>query len=209
MINFNMDSLSNKIRELLDFEDKVAHYFNSGKIKAPVHLSNGGEKELINIFSNIRHEDYVFTTWRSHYHALLKGIDQGLLLREILAGNSISLNFPESNFYSSAIAAIHLPLAVGAAYGIKIRNSSQKVWCFIGDMTAESGIANTSIKYAFKYDLPVTFVIEDNNLSVCSDTRLVWNTQELSYSNTEFTNVITYQYVSKYPHSGAGERVQF
>lgn len=195
--------------DLIAFEDEVAQRFNNGKIRAPIHLSNGGEDELIEIFKDIQADDFVFTTWRSHYHALLKGVPKELIMQEIMAGNSISLNFPKYNFYSSAIACTHVPVAVGVAKGIKINNFANKVWCFIGDMTAESGIANSSFKYSQNQSLPITFVIEDNNLSVCSDTREVWNNKKLSFEDSMFDNVITYKYTSKYPHAGAGVRVQF
>ena len=197
------------VNELIEFEAEVANKFYQGEIKAPVHLSHGGEIELIDIFTSIEKKDFVFTTWRSHYHALLKGIPTKLIMDEIMAGNSISLNFPEFNFYSSAIAGTHIPVAVGVAYGLKMVNSSSKVWCFVGDMTAESGIANSSFKYAQNYDLPITFVVEDNNLSVCSDTRKIWNDTKLSHDHGLFSKVKSYKYSSKYPHAGAGIRVQF
>lgn len=195
--------------DLINFEAKVAELFNEGKIRAPIHLSSGCEEKLIEIFSSIDKDDFVFTTWRSHYHALLKGIPQEMLLDEILNGNSISLNFPEFNFYSSAIAGTHMPLAVGLAYALKLQNSRSKVWCFVGDMTSESGIASSSIKYSARQELPIKFVIEDNNLSVCSDTRKVWNSEKLFYADFSHSNVIAYKYKNKYPHAGAGKRVQF
>lgn len=204
-----MNSKPYTTKELIDFEEKVAELFNQGQIRAPVHLSSGGEEELIKIFSGINKSDYVFSTWRSHYHALLKGVPQELLLDEILSGNSISLNFPEYNFYSSAIAGTHMPIATGLAYALKMQNMGSKVWCFVGDMTSESGIANSSIKYSSRHKLPITFVIEDNNLSVCSDTRKVWNSEKLFFADNKHENVLTYKYKNKYPHAGAGKRVQF
>lgn len=194
---------------LIEFENHIADLFNSGKIKAPVHLSSGGEVELIDIFSRINPSDYVFSTWRSHYHALLKGIPPTRVLEKIISGNSISLNFPDYNFFSSAIVGTHVPVAVGVAYALKKNSSQSNVWCFMGDMASETGIAHTSIKYAARYQLPITFVIEDNNLSVCTDTRKVWNTSRLSYQDSNFTNILSYSYQSDYPHSGAGVRVQF
>lgn len=195
--------------ELIAFETAIASKFNSSEIKAPVHLSNGGESELIEIFSLINLEDFVFSTWRSHYHALLKGIDQADVMSEIMQGRSISLNFPEHNFFSSAIAGTHLPVAVGTAYGIKRSGGSNKVWCFVGDMVSESGIYHSAIKYAQNFDLPITFIIEDNNLSVCSNTREVWNSTVLGYEKSKSAKEISYKYSSVYPHAGAGKRVEF
>ena len=194
---------------LLEFEKKVASLFNQGKIKAPVHLSNGGEDELIEIFSKIKEDDYVFSTWRSHYHALLKGIPPEIILSDILAGNSISLNFPQYNFYTSAIVGTHIPVSVGVAFALKNQNSINRVWCFLGDMASETGIAQTSFKYALRWKLPISFIIEDNNLSVCTETRKIWNTEFLTYQELKLPNVISYSLNSKYPHAGAGVRVQF
>ena len=61
-------------KDLISFETEIATLFNAGKIKAPVHLSNGNEKEVIEIFSRISYDDHIFSTWRSHYHALCHGI---------------------------------------------------------------------------------------------------------------------------------------
>jgi len=76
-------------------------------------------------------------------------------------------------------------------------------------MTAETGIAQTSIRYAERHDLPITFVIEDNGISVLTDTRKVWASETLRFDETESEKVLVYQYKSKYPHAGAGVRVQF
>lgn len=203
--------MQNKITKefLMNFESDVAREFNAGKIKAPVHLSSGGEESLIEIFSNIKDNDFVFTTWRSHYHALLKGVEPSILMREILEGRSISLNFPDKRLYSSAIAGTHIPIAVGLAYSIRLKNRDERVWCFLGDMVSESGIAEVSFKFSERFKLPITFVIEDNNRSVCSDTRKVWNSLNLNHQEKKYSNVISYSYRSKYPHAGAGIRVQF
>ena len=53
----------------------------------------------------------------------------------------------------------------------------------------------------------IGFVIEDNGKSVCTDTKAVWNS-ELYFAN-ETRKIIYYQYETKYPHAGAGKRIQF
>ena len=76
-------------------------------------------------------------------------------------------------------------------------------------MTSETGIAYENFKFAKNYDLPITFIIEDNNLSVCTDTRKIWNTKKLQYEITKNKKIISYKYTSKYPHAGSGTRIQF
>ena len=75
--------------ELVAFEDKIANYFNHGRIRSPVHLSFDNESELIKIFRNISDKDWILCSWRSHYHCLLKGVPMDRLERDILDGKSI------------------------------------------------------------------------------------------------------------------------
>ena len=83
------------------------------------------------------------------------------------------------------------------------------VWCFVGDMTSETGVAQTVFQYAWNWDLPINFVIEDNGKSVMTDTREVWNTSKLRFETTRNPKIRHFKYKSKYPHAGAGTRVQF
>ena len=196
-------------QELINFETKVANTFNEGKIRAPVHLYYGNEKEIIEVFERVNDEDWVLCSWRSHYQCLLKGVPEDQVFNKILDGQSISLCFPEFNIYSSAIVGGNIPVAVGIAYSLKMKSENSKVFCFIGDMTSETGIAHECIKYSINHDLPIVFVIENNGLSVCTETNPTWGANKLSYENYDSDKIIFYKYKSKYPHAGAGERVQF
>ena len=196
-------------KELIDFETDIAREFNAGKIRAPVHLYYGNEEAIIAVFRKINSRDWVFCSWRSHYQCLLKGVNPDVLESAILAGRSIALCFPEVNLYSSAIVGGQIPLAVGAALSLKLKNSDAKVWCFIGDMTSETGMAQTAIRYSEKHDLPITFIVEDNGISVLTETRKVWNSVTLRFEELQSAKVQNYKYNSRYPHAGAGVRVQF
>ena len=197
------------VESLKAYETKIADLFNNGAIRAPVHLSDGNEAPLIELFSKVQPEDWVFCSWRSHYHCLLKGVKPQTLESAILEGRSIALCFSDFNLYSSAIVGGQIPLAVGAALSIKLGDKKAHVWCFIGDMTSETGMAQTAIRYSEKHDLPITFVVEDNGISVLTETRKVWNSQTLRFEEMESSKVVSYQYQSTYPHAGAGVRVQF
>jgi len=197
-------------QELREFETQVAEAFNHGRIRAPVHLYDGNEDQILKVFQNVNEDDWMFCSWRSHYQCLLKGVPRDLVFAEILAGNSISLTFPKYRVYSSAIVGGVLPIATGVALGLKKQRKSEHVWCFVGDMTSETGIAHESIKYAETFDLPITFVIEDNNLSVVSNTRETWGLRALTYEMANRSSkVIYYSYSSRYPHAGAGQRINF
>lgn len=207
-------------QDLIDFEEDIASIYEKGIIRAPIHLRSGNEAELVNIFyiNKIKAEDYVFSTWASHLHCLLKGVPKEDVKAAILEGRSITLNFPKYNFYSSAIVGGTPSIAVGTAYALKKQNKSGRVYCFLGDMGFQTGIVNESIKYAVGHDLPITFIIEDNGVSVGTDTKKTWglDTYEtyLWYCNLIDNNCFNvginyYKYKSKYPHAGTGTFVEF
>lgn len=188
--------------ELIAFESKIADAFNAAKIRAPVHLHDGCEEQLIEIFKDVRPQDWVCSNWRSHYHCLLKGVPPDELEAEIMAGRSISLCFPRQRVICSAMVGGILPIAIGIAYGIKRRGDPERVWAFMGDMTRLCGAAHECIMYAANHELPVTWVVERNDKSVCTVTSEVWGACR-SPDVREFT------YESRYPHAGAGQRVNF
>ena len=144
---------------------------------------------------------------RSHYQCLLKGVPADVVKQDILDGKSITLCYPDYKVYSSAIVTGNIPIATGTAFDIKRKGAEDHVWCFVGDMTSETGTFYENWKYADQHDLPITYVIENNNRSVCTDTYSVWNGSPTFKNETR--KIIYYEYTSKYPHAGAGKRIQF
>lgn len=189
--------------ELIQFEEEIKKLFLDKKIRSPVHLAVGSEEPLIEIFKNVDKDDWVFSTHRSHYHALLKGIDRGWLKQEILENRSIHIMNKESKFLTSAIMGGIAPIAVGVAMGLKRKGLKNKVWVFIGDMSAEMGVVQESMKYAAKNSLPITWVIEDNGLSVNTPTEEAWG------KSRDMPKIIRYKYQRTYPHQGVGVWVTF
>ena len=189
--------------DLILFEAEIAEAFNAGKIRAPVHLSGGNEEDLIGIFERVRPEDWVFSTWRSHYHCLLKGVPPARLKADILAGKSITLTYPEHRIVTSAIVGGILPIALGVALAIKRAGGKEKVWAFVGDMASQTGAFSEVSRYAFGHNLPLMLVVEDNGISVCTDTEEVW--RALNFADADRA----YGYKLPWPHAGAGKRVQF
>jgi pyruvate dehydrogenase E1 component alpha subunit len=188
--------------DLIAFEREVAEAFERKEILGPIHLSGGNEEELISIFSCVRHEDWVFSTYRSHYHALLKGVPRERVMDEIKAGRSMNLHFPEHRFHTSAIVGGCLPIAVGVAAGIKRRGSNERVWCFVGDMAASIGAFSDATRYACGQRLPIRFVVEDNALSCDSPTAECWGEDRTP-------DVEIYHYDRKHPHVGTGTWIAF
>lgn len=205
--------------DLVAFEERIKTLFEAGKIRAPVHLSGGNEDALLAVFKAYRPGDWIFSTWRNHYHWLLSGRDPGELERQILSGDSMSV-FGD-RFFTSSIVGGNAPIALGVALALKIKqgktvegrasaqtgeatagNRPPKVWCFLGDMAASGGLARECLRYAEGHDLPITYVIEDNDLSVTTETQKVWGTEKKKKDRR-------YKYKRRYPHAGTGKFIEF
>ena len=188
--------------ELIEFETVIAEQYNNGNIKAAIHLAKGNEDELIEIFQYIHPNDWVFVPWRNHYHAILHGFSKQELIRDILDGRSMSTSF--KNFYASSIVGGIIPIAVGATLALKIKNSNRRVWCFVGDMTFETGIFHEAYKYAKNFELSIQWVVENNEMSVHTPTWNAWGEKQRIPND-----IIHYTYDMEYPHHGTGKYVNF
>jgi TPP-dependent pyruvate/acetoin dehydrogenase alpha subunit len=211
--------------ELINFEITIGDLFNNKHIKAPIHLYHSNEDKMIELFKRIDNtNDWICCTWRNHYQALLKGIPTDLLTNEILKGKSMVMNLPEYKFICSSIVGGIPSIATGIAFGNKLKKTSDHVWCWVGDMSAETGAFHEAYKFSRNYNLRITFIVESNNLSVLTPTDEIWN-RDIPYFIDDITlfknkmledsiyeqpNLLYYQYKNtKYPHAGAGMRVQF
>jgi pyruvate dehydrogenase E1 component alpha subunit len=183
--------------ELRQFERDVADAFEAKRVTGPIHLSGGNETQLLELFTEIQPEDYVFSTWRSHYHALLKGVPPERVMAEIIAGRSMMLHFPDYRFFSSAIVGGILPIACGVAAG------GHRCWCFVGDMTASLGAFHDAERYAMGHLLPITFVVEDNGLSTNTPTAETWGLR------WGLPKTRRYAYTRTWPHTGSGRYIAF
>ena len=190
--------------DLIAFEKDIADAFERGEIHGPVHLSGGNEDQLIHLFKEVDRGDWLFSTWRSHFHALLHGIPQEKVMAEILAGRSMNLCFPEHRFYTSAIVGGILPIAVGVAAALKRQGSERMVWCCVGDMAATTGVFHETSTYALRQDLPIKFIVEDNGLSTNTPTDETWGMTWGSWDKVK-----RYTYKRTVPHCGIGKWVNF
>ena len=192
-------------QDLIDFELKIKDEYEKGTITGPVHMSSGNEEQLLKVFQYVDPDDWVFSSWRNHYHALLHGVPQDHLWELINAGKSMSVYCDKPKFYTSSIVGGIIPIALGAAKAQKLKGTNKKVWAFVGDMTAETGGFYEAYKYSRRHNLPLEFVIEDNNMSTDTPTDETWN----GAKNHVPQDVFYYFYERGYPHHGTGQWVLF
>lgn len=193
--------------ELIAFEDRIGELYLNNKLPFLFHLSGGNEKELIEIFKDIKEGDYVISNHRSHYHALLHGIPPEVVEDRILNGRSMFIYDRKRNFFCSAIIGGTPAIAAGIAWALKKKGSDKKVWCFIGDGTEDSGHTYEAIRYVDGFDLPCKFIIENNNRSVESTNEERWGRTANYHWNSP--SVIKYHYDITYPHCRKAGMIDF
>ena len=153
------------------------------------------------IFNGIKDQDWIFASYRNHYHLLLRGIPRERVKKDVLEGRSMHPLSIDYKIITSAIVPGQLPVAVGCALAIKLKNNHNHVWAFCGDMAAETGVFEESTKYAEGHSLPITFIIEDNGISCESPTKKTWGENKITRRHLR-SNEIRYYYINSFPHQG-------
>jgi len=153
-------------------DEKIADFVAQKKIICPCHLYIGQEAVATGVCANLKKQDYVYSTHRSHGHYIAKGGDIKAMMAEIFGketgcsrgnGGSMHLVAPELGFPgSSAIVAGTIPIAVGTALAFSIQGSENVSVAFFGDGAATEGVFYESLNFAALKKLPVVFVCENN-----------------------------------------------
>jgi len=158
-----------RIRRL---EEKAAELYGAGKIRGFLHLYIGEEATGVGALRALKPEDNVVATYREHAHALLRGMDMGVLMAEMYGkregcargrGGSMHL-FDRATrlFGGNAIVGGGLPLAVGLALAEKMQGSGRLTACFFGDGAVAEGAFHESMNLAALWRLPILFCCENN-----------------------------------------------
>lgn len=192
---------------LIAFRERVKTAFIEKRIPAPVHLPGGNEQQVIDVFRHVLPGDWVFSGWRSMYHALLHGIPEEALFDMILAGRSMYIMSREHRFMASSIVGGILPIACGVAMAAKRLRTEGRVWVFVGDMTSTIGLFHEMREYSVKQELPVCFVVEDNGYSTGTPTDAAWGIGAQQWTRPSIE--IRYEYERTTPHVGVGVHVDF
>lgn len=149
-------------------------------IRGPLHLSTGQEAVAAGVCINLENDDYVTSTHRGHGHTLAKGASMDAMMAELFGrasgpnrgkGGSMHLaDFSVGMLGANGVVADGMPIAVGAAHAIKIREEKRVVACFFGDGAINRGPFLEALNWAAIHALPVLFVCEDNRWSATTAT---------------------------------------
>jgi len=149
-------------------------------IRGPLHLSTGQEAVAAGVCLNLQKEDFITSTHRGHGHTLAKGASMDAMMCELFGrargpnrgkGGSMHLaDFSIGMLGANGVVAAGMPIAVGAAHAVKIRNEKRIVACFFGDGAVNRGPFLEALNWAAIHALPLLFVCEDNRWSATTPT---------------------------------------
>ena len=158
------------------FEERAARSYTQALIGGYCHLNLGEEAAIAGLLKELELSDYLFTNYREHGYALLKGIDAGRLMAELYGrvdgvskgwGGSMHMFDLEHRLLGGyGIVGGQLPLATGAALAIDYRDSREIVMCTMGDGTTNIGAFHESLNIAALWKLPIVFVVINNGLGM-------------------------------------------
>lgn len=148
---------------------------SAGPIPGELHLAAGQEAAAAGVCHHLRPDDTVTAPHRPHHVAIAKGVDLKRMTAEIFGrktglgkgkGGHMHLFDPDVNFACSGIIAEGCPPAAGAALAAKKRNEDAVAVAFLGEGAIDQGAFLESLNFASVHDLPVVFVVEDNDWAI-------------------------------------------
>jgi len=154
------------------FEEVATQLLLDGKISAGLHTSIGQEAVAAGVCEGLRAQDLIVSNHRGHGHCIAKGVDLDEMMAELMGkasgtnrgrGGSMHIADPAKGVLgANGIVGGGIPIALGAAYACRVRDSNQVVACFFGDGAANEGSCHESMNIAALWRLPIVFVCEHN-----------------------------------------------
>jgi TPP-dependent pyruvate/acetoin dehydrogenase alpha subunit len=156
----------------------IESLYHLDEMKTPVHLCIGQEAVAVGVCANLNQDDYISSSHRSHGHYLAKGGDLKAMIAEFYCretgcskgrGGSMHLvDVSVGHIGSSSIVGGGIPIGVGLALAIQMRKQNRVSVVFFSDGAADEGVLYESVNFAILKRLPVLFIYENNQFSVCS-----------------------------------------
>jgi acetoin:2,6-dichlorophenolindophenol oxidoreductase subunit alpha len=170
-----------KMHIIRKFEEGAEDLYQRGLSYGTMHLSVGQEASAVGATMMLRKTDYITSTHRGHGHCIGKGAEAKYMFAEFLGmeegycrgrGGSMHIaDMSTGNLGANGIVGGGIPIAAGAAMGIKQMKRDDAVVCFFGDGASNEGAFHEALNMAAVWKLPVVYVCENNQygMSVSSE----------------------------------------
>jgi pyruvate dehydrogenase E1 component alpha subunit len=180
---YSKDELREALRKMhiiRKFEEGAEDLYQRGLSYGTMHLSVGQEASAVGATMMLRKTDYITSTHRGHGHCIGKGAEAKYMFAEFLGkeegycrGRGGSMHIADmsvGNLGANGIVGGGIPIATGAALGIKQQKRDDVVVCFFGDGANNEGAFHESLNMAAVWKLPVVFVCENNQYGMSVST---------------------------------------
>jgi len=171
------------------FEEKAGQLYGSGLIGGFCHLYIGQEAVVVGIQDCLQEGDQVITTYRDHAHMLAIGTSPEVIYAELMGretgcsrgkGGSMHMFDTEKGFYGGhGIVGANVPIGTGLAFANKYRNNGKISVDYFGDGAANQGQVYEAFNMASLWNLPVLYVIENNEYAMGTSVKRSSATTEL------------------------------
>ncbi|MBL6954229.1 MAG: pyruvate dehydrogenase (acetyl-transferring) E1 component subunit alpha [Alphaproteobacteria bacterium] len=177
--NANADEVLGHYRQMLlirRFEEKAGQMYGMGLIGGFCHLYIGQEAVVVGMQAAIGEGDTLLTSYRDHGHMLACGMDAKGVMAELTGriggyskgkGGSMHMFSKEKNFYGGhGIVGAQVPIGTGLAFAHKYRGNDRLSLTYFGDGSANQGQVYESFNMAALWQLPVIYIVENNQYAM-------------------------------------------
>ena len=157
------------------FEERAIELFSAGELPGFLHASIGQEAVAAGFCAHLNNKDQITSTHRGHGHMIAKGLNYEGMFAELYArktgyckGKGGSMHIADQDLGvlgANGIVGGGIPIASGAALGIKLKKAKNVVVSFFGDGASNEGAFHEGINIAALWQLPVVFVCENNGFA--------------------------------------------
>ncbi|WP_299927517.1 pyruvate dehydrogenase (acetyl-transferring) E1 component subunit alpha [uncultured Pelagimonas sp.] len=190
--NVSADELLAYYKDMLlirRFEEKAGQLYGMGLIGGFCHLYIGQEAVVVGLEAAAEEGDKRITSYRDHGHMLACGMEPGGVMAELTGrigglskgkGGSMHMFSKEKHFYGGhGIVGAQVPLGAGLAFADKYKDNGRVTFTYFGDGAANQGQVYEAFNMAALWDLPVIFVIENNQYAMGTAQKRSTSTPEL------------------------------
>ena len=182
--NISRDELLKYYRDMLmirRFEEKAGQLYGMGLIGGFCHLYIGQEAVVVGLEAAAEEGDKRITSYRDHGHMLAAGMNPDGVMAELTGrvggyskgkGGSMHMFSKEKHFYGGhGIVAAQVPLGAGLAFADQYKENGRVTFTYFGDGAANQGQVYETFNMAALWELPVIFVIENNQYAMGTSQR--------------------------------------
>jgi pyruvate dehydrogenase E1 component alpha subunit len=182
--NISPDELLKYYRDMLmirRFEEKAGQLYGMGLIGGFCHLYIGQEAVVVGLEAAAEEGDKRITSYRDHGHMLAAGMNPDGVMAELTGrvggyskgkGGSMHMFSKEKHFYGGhGIVAAQVPLGAGLAFADQYKENGRVTFTYFGDGAANQGQVYETFNMAALWELPVIFVIENNQYAMGTSQR--------------------------------------